>query len=66
MSEKKKPHLLKTFKGQILVFMLLWSSCQTMSYYLVTKSVRKAKNIQLIQVDKVSSITDWIIVTEGL
>ena len=27
---------------------------------------RKAKNIQLIRIDKVSSLTDWIIVAEGL
>ena len=46
MSEKKKTHLLKSFKGQIVVFILLWSSCQTMSYYLVTGNVRKAKNIR--------------------
>ena len=59
MSEKKKPHLLKTFKGQILVFMLLWSSCQTMSYYLVTKSVRKAKNIQ-DHYDKIETVVEGI------
>ena len=59
MSEKKKPHLLKTFKGQILVFMLLWSSCQTMSYYLVTKSVRKAKNIQE-NYDKTETVVEGI------
>ena len=46
MSEKKKFQFLKTFKGQILVFMLLWSSCQTMSYYLVTGNFRKAKKIR--------------------
>ena len=46
MTEKKKPHFLKTFKGQLLVFLLLWSSCQTMSYYLVTKNYRKAKKIR--------------------
>ena len=46
MSEKKKFQFLKTFKGQILVFMLLWSSCQTMSYYLVTGNLRKAKKIR--------------------
>ena len=27
---------------------------------------RKARNIQLIQIDQVSSLTDWILVTEGL
>ena len=27
---------------------------------------RKAKDIQLIQIEKVSSLTDWIIVAEGL
>ena len=27
---------------------------------------RKAKEIQLIQIEKVSSLTDWIIVAEGL
>ncbi len=27
---------------------------------------RKAKNIQLIRVDEVSSLTDWILVSEGL
>jgi len=46
MTEKKKPHLFKTFKGQLLVFLLLWSSCQTMSYYLVTENYRKAKKIR--------------------
>ena len=45
MTEKKKPHLIKTFQGQLLVFLLLWSSCQTMSYYLVTENYRKAKKI---------------------
>ena len=46
MSEKKKTHLLKSFKGQLVVFILLWSSCQTMSYYLVTGNFRKAKKIR--------------------
>ncbi len=27
---------------------------------------RKAKDIKLIRVDKVSSLTDWILITEGL
>ncbi len=27
---------------------------------------RKAKNIKLIKVDEVSTLTDWIIITEGL
>ncbi len=27
---------------------------------------KKARNIQLIQIDKVSSLADWILVTEGL
>ena len=27
---------------------------------------RKARNIQLIRIDHVSSLTDWLIVTEGL
>ncbi len=27
---------------------------------------RKANNIQLIKVDEVSSLTDWILITEGL
>ena len=30
----------------MLIFLLLWSSCQTMSYYLVTKNHRMARNIQ--------------------
>ena len=46
MTEKKKPNLLKTFKGQLLVFLLLWSSCHTMSYYLATENYRKAKKIR--------------------
>ena len=59
MSEKKKTHLLKSFKGQILVFVLLWSSCQTMSYYLVTGNVRKAKNIREHYV-KIETIVEGI------
>ena len=35
----------KTFKGQIVLFLLAWSSCQTMTYYLGTEDVRKAKRI---------------------
>ena len=38
--------MIKSFMGQLLIFLLLWSSCQTMSYYLVTKNHRKANNIQ--------------------
>jgi len=35
----------KTFKGQIVLFLIAWSSCQTMTYYLGTKDDRKAKRI---------------------
>ena len=35
----------KTFKGQIVLFLLAWSSCQTMTYYLGMEDVRKAKRI---------------------
>ena len=35
----------KTFKGQIVIFLLAWSSCQTMTYYLGTENNRKAKRI---------------------
>ena len=37
--------LFKTFKGQIVLFLLVWSSCQTFTYYLGTKDNRKAKRI---------------------
>ena len=35
----------KTFKGQTVLFLLAWSSCQTMTYYLGMEDVRKAKRI---------------------
>ena len=35
----------KTFKGQVVLFLLAWSSCQTMTYYVGTEDNRKAKKI---------------------
>ena len=46
MSKENTFKLIKSFKGQLVIFLLFWSSCQTMSYYLVTKNHRKANNIQ--------------------
>ena len=46
MSKENTIKLIKSFKGQLVIFLLFWSSCQTMSYYLVTKNHRKATNIQ--------------------
>ena len=46
MTKEKIFKMIKSFKGQMLIFLLLWSSCQTMSYYLVTKNHRKANSIQ--------------------
>ena len=46
MTKEKIFKMIKSFKGQLLIFLLLWSSCQTMSYYLVTKNHRKANSIQ--------------------
>ena len=46
MTKEKIFKMIKSFKGQLLIIVLLWSSCQTMSYYLVTKNHRKANNIQ--------------------
>ena len=46
MSKENTIKLIKSFKGQLVIFLLFWSSCQTMSYYLVTKNHRKANNIQ--------------------
>ena len=46
MNKENTIKLIKSFKGQLVIFLLLWSSCQTMSYYLVTENHRKANNIQ--------------------
>ena len=35
----------KTFKGQVVLFLLAWSSCQTMTYYVGMEDNRKAKKI---------------------
>lgn len=35
----------KTFKGQVVLFLLAWSSCQSLTFYLGTKDNRKAKRI---------------------
>ncbi|SVA33876.1 uncharacterized protein METZ01_LOCUS86730, partial [marine metagenome] len=35
----------KTFKGQVVLFLLAWSSCQTLTFYLGMKDNLKAKRI---------------------
>ncbi|MDP6089408.1 MAG: hypothetical protein QF563_04285, partial [Candidatus Marinimicrobia bacterium] len=46
METKKKPgKFFRTLKGQAVIFLLVWSSCNTMTYFIATEDNRKAVRI---------------------
>ncbi len=61
----QKWHLKKDLKNQLLVKMFMDSN-RLVELAAVACDDRKAGDIKLLKVDKVSSIADWIIITEGL
>ena len=53
-TKKKTGKFFRTFKGQAVIFLLVWSSCNTMTYFIATEDNRKAVRISKDYTESVS------------